>query len=187
MLIEKIQKAFNTTKQITFLQKSLRSAKEIFISGGHSTLKLQERSFNLKFDNRREITIEKNGYFETKPYKNTISASQNRLIAGLGTRRFRLYNPVSSNQLSGDAYLNLTRRMIVRILRNGQTGYSFSRLEVFTLMKQLGLPCTKNFISKQKDLFFIYNSIPKTEKTLDILRKFSVIFPHFDINALLRV
>lgn len=186
MIIEKIHKSFNTTKQITFLQKSLRSAKEIFLTGGHSTQKLQERSFNLKFDNRREITNEKNGYFETKPFINTISASQNRLIASLGNRRFRLYNPVSSNQLSGDAYLNLTRRMIVRLLRNGQMGYSLSRLEVYKIMKQLSLPCTKNFISKQKDLFFIFNSIPKTEKTLEVLTRFSVIFPNFDINSLIR-
>jgi len=186
MIIEKIHKSFNTTKQITFLQKSLRSAKEIFMTGGHSTQKLQERSFNLKFDNRREITNEKNGYFETKPFINTISASQNRLISSLGNRRFRLYNPVSSNQLSGDAYLNLTRRMIVRLLRNGQMGYSLSRLEVYKIMKQLSLPCTKNFISKQKDLFFIFNSIPKTEKTLEVLTRFSVIFPNFDINSLIR-
>jgi len=116
--IDKVNKSFNGSKQISFIQKSLRSAKEIFIDGGHSTLKLNERSFNLRFDNRREITVEKNGYHLTKPYLHKNNSVQNRLVSSLGSGRYRLYSPISSTQCKGDAYLDLTRRMLVRLLRN---------------------------------------------------------------------
>jgi len=115
--IDKVNKSFNGSKQITFLQKSLRSAKEIFVYGGHSTLKLNERSFNLRFDNRREITVEHNEYHQTKPYYHKNNSVQNRLISSLGSGRYRIYSPISSTQCKGDAYLDLTRRMLVRLLR----------------------------------------------------------------------
>jgi len=115
--IDKVNKSFKGSKQITYLQKSLRSAKEIYIDGGHSTLKLNERSFSLRFDNRREITIEKNGYHQTKPYLHKNNSVRDRLVSGFGIGRYRIYSPISSTHCKGDAYLDLTRRMIVRLLR----------------------------------------------------------------------
>jgi len=117
LTIDKVNKSFNGSKQITFLQKSLRSAKEIFVHGGHSTLKLNERSFNLRFDNRREITVAHNGYHQTKPYYHKNNSVQNRLISSLGSGRYRIYSPISSTHCKGDAYLDLVRRMLVRLLR----------------------------------------------------------------------
>jgi len=115
--IDLVNKSFNGSKQIPFIQKSLRSAKEIFINGGHSTLNLSERNFNLKFDNRREITVDCHGYHQTKPYLHKNNSIQNRHVSSFGTSRYRVYSPVSSTQCKGDAYLDLTRRMLVRLLR----------------------------------------------------------------------
>jgi len=174
-----------TTKVIPFIQKSLRSAKDIFLKGGHSTQVLNERNFNLKFDNRREVTVEHETYSETKPFISCTSSKQARLISSFGSGRFRIYSPISSTQCRGDAYLYLTRRMLVRVIKNE---FPFlKRCEVALIMKDLGLPCTLNFISKQKERKPIFNSIPHTQKTLEILKKFKVKFPGFNIDHFLRI
>jgi len=165
----------------------LRSAKEIYLNGGHSTLTLNERIFNLKFDNRREITECKGTYHITKPFIHNLNSSQNRLIASLGTGRYRKYSPISKTHCKGDAYLTLTRRMIVRVLRDPVLiQLELKRMDISIIMKEIGLKCSLNFISKQKGKVPIYNSIPSTEKTLVCLRKLKLIFPFFKTEILLR-
>ena len=183
--IEKVYNAFTDSKTIPFIQKSLRSAKEIFQEGGHSTLKLSERNFNLKFDNRREITLEYDTFSETKPFIHSANAIQARLISSFGSGRYREYSPISSTQCKGDAYLSLLKRMLVRVLRNGDSPI-LKRCEIARIMKEIGLPCSLNFISKQKDRGVIFYSIPQTEKTMVCLRKFAVVYPFIDINLLIR-
>jgi len=187
--IDIVNKSFNSTKQIPFIQKSLRSAKEIYQQGGHCTLKLSERNFNLKFDNRREIDNHFDSYHTTKPHLEKSSSLLARKISGFGTSRYSMYSPVSSTQCKGDAYLSLTRRMLVRLLKNDCTLLGLkkvTRLEIQKILKELGLKCTLNFISKQQDKKFIFNSIPHTNKTIVILENFTVVFPTFDKRILLR-
>jgi len=187
--IDIVNKSFNSSKQIPFIQKSLRSAKEIYQLGGHCTLKLSERNFNLKFDNRREISALVENYHTTKPYLEKSSSILARKISGFGSSRYSLYSPVSSTQCKGDAYLSLLRRMLVRLLKNDSEFLGIkqlSRLEIQKILKELGLSCTLNFISKQQNKKFIYNSIPHTHKTLVILEKFMVVFPSFDKRIFLR-
>ena len=185
LTIEKVNEAFNNSKIIPFLQKSLRSAKEIFQYGGHSTLKLSERNFNLKFDNRREVTIEHETFSETKPFIHSANSIQARLISSFGSGRYRVYSPISSTQCKGDAYLSLTKRMLVRVLRNG-CSVNLERCEIARIMKEIGLSCSLNFISKQKDRSVIFYSIPQTKKTMECLMKFTVVYPFFDVNLLIR-
>lgn len=180
--IDKVIKSFNGTKTLAFIQKSLRSAKDIYLEGGHCTLKLSERNFNLKFDNRREINEEKGSYCSSKPFNTALNSVQARLISNFGSSRYRLYAPISKSQCQGDAYLSLTKRMLVRYLRES----SLSRIEISKIMKEIGLPCTLNFISKQKNKKPIYNSIPSTEKTLKVLENLSVIFPTFNSKSFVR-
>jgi len=182
LTIEKVHKSFNTTKTLPFIQTSLRSAKDIFLEGGHSTMKYSDRIFNLKFDNRREITHQENNYFHTKPFVHMQNSMQARLIASFGSNRFRIYSPISNSHCRGDAYLSLSRRTIVRFLRI----QDFSRGEIYNIMKQISLPCTKNFISKQKGLDPILNSLPNTQKIKTILENLSVLFPQFKPNLFLR-
>jgi len=185
--IDKVNKSFFDSKQIAFIQTSLRSAKDIYQNGGHSTLKLEERIFNLKFDNRREITDCKGTYHITKPFIHCLNSSQNRLIASLGGGRYRKYSPISKTHCKGDAYLTLTRRMIVRLLRDEELIHvKLNRLDIFKVLKEIGLKGSLNFISKQKGKKPIFNSIPSTEKTLVSLKKLNVLFPNLDPRILLR-
>jgi len=188
--IDKVNKSFYNSKQIPFIQTSLRSAKDIYQNGGHSTLKLEERIFNLKFDNRREIidNNDSNNVFHiTKPFVHCLNSSQNRLIASLGAGRYRKYSPISKTQCKGDAYLSLTRRMITRLLRDQDLiQVELTRLDIFRILKEIGLKGSLNFISKQKGKTPIYNSIPSTEKTVVCLRKLNVLFPNLKPEILLR-
>lgn len=63
-LVPIIKEAMDTTKQINFVQFSLRSALDAFKSGGTVTPILSERVFNLKYDNRRLITGSLDSTFE---------------------------------------------------------------------------------------------------------------------------
>jgi len=187
--IKKVFDSINSTKIIPFIQKSLRSAKEVYQKGGHSTLKLSERNFNLKFDNRREIVEDHGTYCTTKPFVHNLNSIQARLISSFGSGKYRVYSPISSTQCKGDAYLSLTRRMLVRLLRDDlaqNLNINLTRIEIARLMKDVGLSCSLNFISKQKNKKVIYNSIPPTTKTLTVLEKFNLFFPSFDKNLLLR-
>jgi len=185
--IDKVIKSFNGSKQIAFIQMSLRSAKEIYLKGGHLTLILNERFFNLKFDNRREITDCKGTYHLTKPFIHCLNSTQNRLISGFGSGRYRKYSPISKTQCKGDAYLALTRRMIVRLLRDSELiQIKLTRLDILKILKEIGLKGSLNFISKQKGKLPIFNSIPSTEKTLVCLKKLKNIFPFFKPEILLR-
>ena len=187
--ITKVFDSINATKIIPFIQKSLRSAKEIYQKGGHSTIKLNERNFNLKFDNRREIVEDHGTYCTTKPFVHSFNSVQARLISSFGSGKYRVYSPISSTQCKGDAYLTLTRRMLVRILRDDLSQnlkLNLNRSEIARVMGEIGLSCSLNFISKQKDRKVIYNSIPPTEKTLVVLEKFNRVFPSFDKNLFLR-
>ena len=186
--IDIVNKSFFGSKQIPFIQKSLRSAKEIFQSGGHCTLKLTERNFNLKYDNRRIVLESDKEYHETRPYDEKTSCIQARLISNFGSARYSLYSPISSTQCKGDAYLSLLRRMLVRLLKNdsGLIGVTLTRGDIQKILKSVGLSCTLNFISKQKDKKFIYNSIPATLKTLKVLELFTIVFPSFEKRMLLR-
>ena len=187
--IDIVNKSFFGSKQIPFIQKSLRSAKEIYREGGHCTLKLTERNFNLKFDNRRVVIPSEQDYHDTKPHLEKTVCVQSRLISGFGTARYSMYSPVSSSQCKGDAYLSLTRRMLVRLLKNDSSLIGVTkvtRIDIQKILKNIGLSCTLNFISKQRNKKFIYNSIPITQKTLSVLEKFSVVFPTFEKRILLR-
>ena len=143
----------------------------------------------MRYDNRREITQECTGYHQTKPFKDKTHCVQSRLIAGFGGMRYRHYSPVSSSQLKGDAYLFLVRRMVVRLLRTDHFlvhNTPLSRTEISLILKKIGLRTSLNFISKQKNLNVILNSIPSTPKTLECLKKLQVLFPSFDHNILIR-
>jgi len=128
-------------------------------------------------------------YCTTKPFVHSFNSVQARLISSFGSGKYRVYSPISSTQCKGDAYLTLTRRMLVRILRDDLSQnlkLNLNRSEIARVMGEIGLSCSLNFISKQKDRKVIYNSIPPTEKTLVVLEKFNRFFPSFDKNLFLR-
>jgi len=188
-LIPKFISYFNSeAKSIPFIQFSLRSAKDIFLYGGHSTVKLNERWFNLRYDHRREIVKNsvKNSYHFSKPYRNLQECKMYRELAEMINKP--KHNSIGS--LKGDAYLSILKRMLVRICMTDPLTFgvkeNLSRVEIIRLMNTLGLKTLPNFLSKQRGLKPIYNSIPPSPQVLSKLIKFKQIFTDFPIELLIR-
>jgi len=52
--------------EIHFMQRSLRSAKDIYEKGGTVTPKLEEKTFRLNFDNRRQVVTDVSPFIQMK-------------------------------------------------------------------------------------------------------------------------
>ena len=90
----------------------------------------------------------------------------------------------------GDAYVSLTKRMLVRICLTEPLPFgvkeNLTRSEVLKIMSVLGVKTLPNFLSKQKGLLPQRNSLPPTKKVMEILLKFKCVFPDFPIEHLIR-
>ena len=189
-LIEEIKGVFGDDKQVPFIQSSLRSAKDIILEGGHVCLKLEERIFNLKYDNRRLIKDNLGVFYSSVPHVNVNSCRLARSISSLSSNRYNKYYPLNLVRSDGRTYLSLTKRMLVRVLLNSssflKTDRPFERSEIVEIMGKLGIKCLKDYVSKQRLTYPIPRSLPGTDEIRSILEKFKKLFPSFDINFLLR-
>jgi len=189
-LVEEIRRVFDDDKQVPFIQSSLRSAKDIILDGGHACLKLEERIFNLKYDNRRLIKDCIEGFYSSIPHVNVNSCRLARSISSLSGNRYNKYYPLNLVKSDGRTYLSLTKRMLVRVLLNSSSilkiDRSFERSEIVEIMGMLGMKCLKDYVSKQRLTYPIPRSLPATDEIRSILIKFKNLFPSFDINYLLR-
>ena len=143
-LVKLVNEKMESGKQINFIQFSLRSALDIFKDGGMVTPILNERVFNLKYDNRRLLSASNTelqlmskstntifvdedsqldcsedltSYRISRPYYSIIDCQRNRKLSSLGNKRFNSYYP--SNTITNDkngGYVSLTKRMLVRAL-----------------------------------------------------------------------
>ena len=111
---------------------SLRSPRSIFQKGGTVTPLLEERVFNMKFDNRRQIegyTISKNInikneglFYLSKPHRDIGSSLLYRKISVLGNARYNVFYPSSSSgTMNGRTYNVLLKRTLVRALLQNQS------------------------------------------------------------------
>ena len=117
-LVQKILGVMNGDKHLSFVQFSLRSARDIFQKGGTVTPLLQERVFNMKFDNRRQIisnVLEQPLFYSSKPHADVAMSLISRKLASLGTARFNVFFP-SNNSSEGKSYVQLLKRMLVRAM-----------------------------------------------------------------------
>jgi len=106
-----------------------------------------------------------------------------RGISTLGTKK-------TVGKSVGDAYVSLTKRMLVRICLSDPLSFgvkeNLTRGEVLKIMKVIGVNTLPNFLSKQKGLLPHYNSLPATKKVMGILLKFKCIFPDFPVDLIVR-
>jgi hypothetical protein len=105
------------TKELTFVQKQLRSGKDIFKHGGHVTEVLTDKIYRLMYDNKR-IIIEKEGetLLDSKPLNTVEEGSLIRFMGKLP--KTNLYSKNMSNHTSGKYknVLDMTIRNFIRAL-----------------------------------------------------------------------
>lgn len=194
-LVEKVLDVMHGDKTLPFVQFSLRSAKDIYQKGGNVTAKLQEKVLNMKHDNRRNVTelSELNeGFFAISlPHESIISCKKFRLISSLGSKRFNVFYPSGSSKSTDNKnYLSLTKRMLVRALLNHPSLFGFdntlTRSEIVEFLAKYKIVCRKDFVTKQKSLVFVKNSLPSTTAVLKVLECIQQDHPAFDKTIFIR-
>ena len=185
-LVQKVLGVMDGDKHLSFVQFSLRSARTIFQKGGTVTPLLQERVFNMKFDNRRQIisnVLEQPLFYSSKPHADVAMSLISRKLASLGTARFNVFFP-SNNSSEGKSYQSLLKRMLVRALLQkpelfGLDSKMITRTFIVEFLSKYGIRCLPDYVSKQKHHKFLPNVVPKTviiTKILDSIQQDYAVF-----------
>ena len=193
-LVQKVLGVMNGDKHLSFVQFSLRSARTIFQKGGTVTPLLQERVFNMKFDNRRQIisnVLEQPLFYSSKPHVDVAMSLISRKLASLGTARFNVFFPSNSE---GKSYVQLLKRMLVRAMlhkpdlmwtRFKQSNSYINSRGVEQLWYKMFSP-PEGYISKQTHHEFLPNTVPRTVHVVEGLNKLRELYPLFNPDIMYR-
>ena len=198
-LLNLIQAAFNDSKNIRFMQFSLRSALTVFKNGGFVTGDYKERNFSLCYDNKRQL-IEKDKekdnnltFFESIPHHSVQDCLLIRKMAQLHRTKYNERYPMTGNTDNQySSYIKIMVRMLVRLLYqepdlfNLNPSLKISRLIIYEIFNSMGVRLSLNYISQQKTNPFIPYSVPRTISTEEFLIKFQGYFPNFKSDKLFR-
>lgn len=206
-LISEFRKILATNKKyFEFTRKSLRSAKDIFLSGGHVTTKLKDQIFRLFFDNRRKI-IEpldwkcedfdlSDSLFDSKPLQSIEQCKTLRFLS-----KFPIVTPYNKNS-SMKSPSEYKSKIEVGV-RNFIKGY-FSLNEKFGLVgnefknvKELitfisgdkstqGIKISRHSISKLKNRKMIWRPVPQSEENLRFCNYILKHYPYFRSDLFLK-
>jgi hypothetical protein len=100
-------------KSFNFLTSRLRSAKDIYLKGGHVTMIYSDQIYRLMFDNKR-IILDKDinvTLFDSKPLKNIEEGKMLRYIS-------KLPKTISYSKMSGSGSINLYKSNEELMIRN---------------------------------------------------------------------
>lgn len=125
-------------------------------------------------------------YFISEPHKNLVDAIRNRKISSFGTRRYNVHYPSAVDATKNESYLKLTKRVLVRLLLQhpeylGISPVSINRFFICEFLGKYGITCLLDFVSKQRDLPFIPNTLPQTKSIVAILDSIEKDYPKFTV------
>jgi len=183
-------------KEIEYIQTSLRSALDLYRSGGHVTMVYKDQIFRLHYDNRREI-LEPNGLdeseidtsstlFDSKPVVDTLQCASMRSLSKI--HKEKVYNRQSSVK-SSNTYndkLDLAVRNFVKGLLATPPKYNLSRdgmtyLEIIEFINRYKkTKMTVYSISKLKNRKQVFKVVPRTPETLAFVCYIKEKYPAFD-------
>lgn len=185
-------------KNLEYVQRSLRSAKEIFKYGGHVTATFTDHKFRLVFDNRRLIVDNGENFDVSKvlldsvPLKDITEAENLRYISKL--HRTRTYSKLN-NSLSGNKYkdyIDLAIRNFVKGLLSDPVKYNLNKAklelksynDIIKYIKDFDdkkvFKISKSSISNLKGRNMIFKTVPRTKDTERFVNYIKVKFPEFD-------
>jgi hypothetical protein len=194
-LVKKFLEVFKSDKNLEYIQTTLRSAKDIFKSGGHVTKLFQDQVYRLLYDNRRLIIDSKNKdtntfeLLDSKPLKDITEGANLR-----NTSRFLhtiFYNRRTHKVVTAKYknYIELAVRNFIKMLlldpnklniKNDFKNYN----EIIDYLKKFypKLKISKSSISHLKNRKVIEKSVPKTKETLEFVAFLKTRFKNFHEN-----
>ena len=127
----------NDNKFIEYTKSSLRSAKDIFIKGGHVTNEFKEQTFRLFYDNRRNIIEQlenskvneydlSNRLLDSLPLKDSIKCKTLRFLS-----KFPITTPFNKNNTNRcktryNNTLEIAVRNFIKALHNTDERFNFN-------------------------------------------------------------
>lgn len=188
-LIAKLRASLEGTEPRTFkfIQGSLRSGSDILRKGGDVTMQYTEKTYSIMADNKRVFrdvgvpgVISHSNAFETMDQARLF-----KTIGEIGKIRYTKASPVSSLTAGKrtDSYTKILLRQFLRALyapdRAAILGVEVpvNRILFRSYVKTLGFGLSLNYISQQKANKFLANSVPRMDKTEELMVRIKEIFP----------
>ena len=189
-------------KSLEYIQFSLRSAKDIYVKGGHVTSVYKDQIYRLHYDNRRLIqTPEK---FEGEPYDlsktllDSVPVRSKEVSLNLRNvskmHKVKIYNKNTSGLNSNiyKDYTDLAIRNFIKCLVTGENLFNldnrlktYSDIINFIKSYKPNKNITKQSISNLKNRKVPFKSIPLTSDTVDFANYIKRTFENFDIEGFL--
>jgi len=173
-------------KELFFIQKQLRSGKDIFKKGGHVTDILSDKIYRLLYDNKRFIIEEKGKtLLDSRPLNTIDEGSLLRYISKLP--KVSLYSINISNPNSGK-YKNkqdLMVRNFIRALLNNMfnlnSDYFKNYAEIIEYLKEFdkSISISENSISQLKRRGF-FTKVPRNAESELFVDYIKIKFPNFE-------
>jgi hypothetical protein len=173
-------------KELTFIQKQLRSGKDIFKHGGHVTDVLSDKLFRLIYDNKRFIIEDDNKTLLDSRHLNTIAeGSLLRFISKLP--KTSLYSKNMSNPVSGKykSKIELYVRNFIKALLNNMLGLDSNVFqtydEIIMYLKDFDskISISANSITQLKRRGS-FNKVPRNPEGLLFVDYIKIKFPKFE-------
>jgi hypothetical protein len=198
---ELIQIFINTLKSkdkhLEYIQSSLRSAKDIFIHGGHVTMKYKDQIYRLWFDNRRRIIIPDNllnnidfgnVMYDSNPLKDNKECLNLRGLSKI--HKTRVYNKFS-HKTTGNAYKNYTDlaiRNFIKGILSKENLYNINKKDfddynsIIQFIKDYkpDFKISKTSLSNLKNRKMIIKPVPRTEDTIEFVKWLKIKYPKFE-------
>lgn len=180
---------------IEFVQSGLRSAKDIYLKGGHVTRTYTDRVFRMEFDNKRVLNIPE-GLNNLQNLENTLLDSSPADNAGILKRlrflgsihKLRNYNK-STTKLTGKnykSYIDLGIRNFIKGCLNDPPAYNLTKFKDYASLIEYiksykpDYKISKSSISHLKNRKVAVKGVPKTPETLAFVEFVKLKNPSFD-------
>lgn len=187
-------------KRISYIQSSLRGSKEIFLKGGHATMRYKDQSFRMVYDNRRVIIEENqagvcndpcNTLLDSKPVLNKKVSSEMRQLATFNRSTYDK-NTHTSISTSYKNTLETAIRTFVRGYLSEDPLYGLKKGDfdnysdiihfIKSFKTSVSIRLTKSSISNLKTRKMIKKTVPFTDINREFAEYVRERFPHFSTD-----
>lgn len=185
------------SKLIEYIQTSLRSAKDLYLNGGHVTKTFSDRSFRMEYDNKRVLIIPENlknlndlsnTLLDSSPVEVPKVALNLRFLSKL--HKTRVYNRYTTKAGTSvyKSFKELAVRNFIKISLTNPIDFNLTPFENYSSLIEFikgydpMYRVTKSSLSHLKNRKLILKSVPKTNETLAFIAYVLVKFPDFKVN-----
>lgn len=191
-----IDKLSSENKFFEYIQFSLRSAKDIYLKGGHVTPVYRDQIFRIQFDNRRKILLEdafkdefdwSQRLLDSKPLKNVEECDTLRSLSKLHKTRVynKKLNAISTQTIK--SYEDIAIRNFIKVyyynpIDYGLRGDEFSNYSAIIQFIHNFKPkfkISKSSISNLKSRKLIFKPTPRLKETISFVKYVKMKFPEF--------